>query len=116
MFADIFNTLLKERGTNALSVAKQINVPKSIVYEWKQGKREPSMENLIKLSDYFQVSLEYLSGIDNEQTSENERELLVLLRAAKSISEEDHDALINSFKANLNVYIKSNDKRTTSDN
>lgn len=116
MFADIFNTLLKERGTNALSVAKQINVPKSIVYEWKQGKREPSMENLIKLSDYFQVSLEYLSGIDDEQTSENERELLVLLRAAKSISEEDHDALINSFKANLNVYIKSNDKRTTTDN
>ena len=116
MFADIFNTLLKERGTNALSVAQQINVPNSIVYEWNQGKREPSMENLIKLSDYFQVSLEYLSGIDDEQTSENERELLVLLRAAKSISEEDHDALINSFKANLNVYIKSNDKRTTTDN
>lgn len=116
MFSDVFTSLLKERNTNALAVAKQIGVPKSIVYEWKQGKREPSMENLIKLSDHFGVSLEYLSGREDVETSESERELLVLLRAARSFSEEDHDALINSFKANLNIYLKNNDKRKTTDN
>ena len=48
---------------NPLSLAKEIGVPKSIVYEWRQGVREPSMENLLRLSDFFGVSLEYLTGI-----------------------------------------------------
>ena len=110
MFNETFASLLKSKGMNPLSLAKAIGVPKSIVYEWKNGLREPSMENLVKLSDYFEVSLEYLTGKSGDANknlppSEEEAELLLLLRAARQISEEDHNALVRSFKANLDVYL-----------
>lgn len=109
MFKDILSGLLKKSGINTFSLSKQIGVPKSIVYEWMQGKREPSMENLIKLSEFFNVTLEELTGRPLPQEGdENERELLLLLREAKGISEDDHNALINSFKANIDEYLKIN--------
>ena len=108
MFLTVFNRLLRENGLNPLSLAKKIGVPKSIVYEWRSGEREPSMENLIRLADFFGVSLEYLTGRTDEDTEATEKELLLLLRAAKSISTEDHEALVKSFKANLDSYLKLN--------
>ena len=116
VFAQILAYLLKSRNMNPLSLAKQIGVPKSIVYEWRQGVREPSMENLLRLSDFFGVSLEYLTGrseLENPEYSDDEAEseLLLLLRAAKKISEEDHNALIRSFKANLDIYLSSTNKK-----
>lgn len=109
MFTERFNELLKSRGINAVTLAKEIGVPKSIVYEWKSGVRDPSLENMLRVADYFGVSLEYLTGREDEET-DIEKELLVLLRAARDISVEDHDALVNSFKSNLNIYLRSNDR------
>ena len=109
MFTERFNGLLKSRGINAVTLAKKIGVPKSIVYEWKSGARDPSLENMLRVADYFGVSLEYLTGREDEET-DIEKELLVLLRAARDISVEDHDALVNSFKSNLNIYLRSNDR------
>ena len=109
MFTERFNELLKSRGINAVTLAKEIGVPKSIVYEWHSGARDPSLENMLRVADYFGVSLEYLTGREDQET-DIEKELLVLLRAARDISVEDHDALVNSFKSNLNIYLRSNDR------
>ncbi len=103
MFAETLNKLLKLKGITPLKLAKEIAVPKSIVYEWKTGKREPSVDNLIKLSGYFGVSLEYLAGIN---AVNEEDELIVMLREAKSISEEEHDMLVKQFKENLSAFLK----------
>jgi hypothetical protein len=64
---------------------------------------------MLRVADYFGVSLEYLTGREDEE-NDIEKELLVLLRAARDISVEDHDALVNSFKSNLNIYLRSNDR------
>jgi len=105
VFVDNLSYLLKLKKMNAMSLAKAIGVPKSIVYEWVHGKREPSMENLLRLSDFFGVSLDYLTGRP-ETRDPAEEELIVLLRAAKIISPDDHDALIRSFKENLGDYLR----------
>ena len=110
MFADNVNYLLKIKKMNALALAKEIGVPKSIVYEWTKGKREPSMENLLKLSDFFCVSLDFLTGRP-ESRDPAEEELIVLLRAAKIISPDDHDTLLRSFKENLDSYLRSQGKK-----
>ncbi len=111
MFVDNLNYLLKIKKMNAMALAHAIGVPKSIVYEWVHGKREPSMENLMKLSDYFGVSLDYLTGRP-ESRDPAEEELIVLLRAAKIISPDDHDALLRSFRENLDDFLRSQTKET----
>ena len=112
MFTEIFSSLLRKEKISPLKLAEKIGVPKSMVYEWKSGKREPSVENLVKIADYFGVSLEYLTGRD-EKNDSSETELIVMLRTARNISPEDHDALVKQFKENIGAYLES--KRTGSD-
>ena len=106
MFSETLVELLKKHNLTPLKLAKEINVPKSIVYEWKNGEREPSIETMKKLSDYFGVSIEYLTGrTDMSETAENE--LIVMFRAARSISQSDHDMLIEGFKMDIDLYLRS---------
>lgn len=123
MFTEIFVQLLQKKGISALDVSRDISVPKSIVYEWKNGKRQPSVENLIKLADYFDVSVTYLltgsdmSSIGAQHSSDvhveddDEKELLLMLRAAKKISISDHDELVKNFRNNLQIYLGSQQYR-----
>ena len=51
------------RMQNKLSqaqLAKQLNISPSALGMYEQGRRVPSLDILIKLSEYFHVSLDYL--------------------------------------------------------
>lgn len=51
------------RMQNKLSqaqLAKQLNISPSALGMYEQGRRVPSLDMLIKLSEYFHVSLDYL--------------------------------------------------------
>lgn len=103
MFSEKLSALLADRGISALTLAREIGVPKTMVYEWKTGVREPSAANLRRLGDYFGVSVGWLL---EQQTSDDE-ELLVLLRRAKELSPREHDELVASFKQSLNRYLSA---------
>lgn len=54
--------LMKERNTNSFySLSQNTGVHKNTFYNWKTSKN-PTIETLIKLSDYFGVSIDYLIG------------------------------------------------------
>ena len=112
MFSDVFAELMAKNNTNPLRVAKEIGVPKSIVYEWKKGEREPSVENIQKLADHFGVSIEYL--LDRQGSYfEDENELILMLRTAKSISDRDYEKMVSDFKQSIDRYIKSRSEKET---
>ena len=115
MFSEIFRQLLQENHTTALQTAKDLHIPKSIVYEWKNGQREPSAENMKKIAAYFHVSFARLLGIpetDFQSDSESsEQELFLMLRAAREISPEDHNELVENMKRSINLYLRA--KRNT---
>ncbi len=104
-FQKIFVDLLKSRGLSPLRLSKEIGIPKSIVYEWKDGIREPSAESLKKLSSYFGVSVSYLLGMDDEDAGE--REILMMLRQTKQISAQDHEKLLENFRQTLEIYLRA---------
>jgi transcriptional regulator with XRE-family HTH domain len=62
MFTVIFGELLQKRHITSYKIAKETGIPKSIVYEWTAGIRAPTIDNLIKIADYFNVSTDYLLG------------------------------------------------------
>lgn len=61
-FKESLFELRKERGIGQVELARTIGVSKGIVSLWENGKREPTLSNLLALSDFFQVSLDYLVG------------------------------------------------------
>lgn len=56
------NELLKADKLNQSGLANGIGVNQSTVCNWLNGKKEPSIESLWKLADFFDVSVDYLIG------------------------------------------------------
>ena len=42
-----------------------MEINETSVYSWKNGKRVPNLDNLLKLSKFFDCSVDYLLGREN---------------------------------------------------
>lgn len=50
----------KSRNLNQQKVAMDLNISREALSHYENGKREPSLDMLTKLSKYFDVSIDYL--------------------------------------------------------
>ena len=50
----------KERNLNQLKVAMDLNISREALSHYENGKREPGLDMLNKLSEYFNVSIDFL--------------------------------------------------------
>lgn len=46
-------------------LAKILNTSNSSVCDWECGRAQPDIETLIEMSKYFDVSVDYLLGLEN---------------------------------------------------
>ena len=68
-FGKRLKTLRKKQHLTQDQVGALFSVAPSTVGAYERGTREPTMENLIKMANYFHVSLDYLLGqSDDERT------------------------------------------------
>ncbi|RZQ57915.1 helix-turn-helix domain-containing protein [Weissella paramesenteroides] len=54
--------LRKAKGIQQQEAAKELNIPDSTYAGYERNEREPRIDMLIKLADYFDVSVDYLIG------------------------------------------------------
>ena len=52
--------LRRQAGLSQEELANLLNVTRQAVQKWEAGASRPDMDNLVSLSEYFQVSLDYL--------------------------------------------------------
>lgn len=57
--------LMMSRHMNKADLAKAVGVSSGNLNDWSSGRSSPSVEKLIKLADFFDVSLDYLVGRDD---------------------------------------------------
>lgn len=50
----------KKKNLNQLKVAMDLNISRESLSYYENGKREPSLALLVQMSDYFNVSINYL--------------------------------------------------------
>lgn len=50
------------RGLSQMDFSKQIQISKSSVNMYERGEREPGLETLERIADYFNVDMDYLLG------------------------------------------------------
>lgn len=60
--------LIKKRGITEYRVAKDLNLASSAFTFWKSNKNTPSAENLVKIAQYFGVTVDYLLGLEEMHT------------------------------------------------
>jgi len=49
-------------------LAEKMNVSKGMISAYENSHRNPNHENLVKLADIFNVTIDYLLGIDNRES------------------------------------------------
>lgn len=62
IFAERLLELRKETGISQAALAKQLEVSYAVVCYWETNRSEPTAPNLVKIADYFDVSIDYLLG------------------------------------------------------
>ena len=50
----------KSKRLNQLKVATDLNISRESISYYENGQREPSLDLLVKMSEYFNVSINYL--------------------------------------------------------
>lgn len=63
-FGERLKELRLERNIGQIQLAEAIGVGKSIISQWELNRCEPTLSNLIKIAKYFEVSIDYLAGLE----------------------------------------------------
>lgn len=66
MFAQRLKELRKESGLTQTQFAQKFNVSNGAVGMWETGKREPDIDTINRLANFFYVSVDYLLGSVND--------------------------------------------------
>lgn len=61
-FSENLIRLRKEKGLTQQGLAYYLDVTQQCVSEWENDKIEPTMSNLIRLAECFDVSIDFLVG------------------------------------------------------
>lgn len=100
--------LRKEKNWTQSELAEKINARQRFISEWELGKTVPSPESLIKLSQVFGVSIDYLlldnvpregvAAINDFELYEYFRKTESLPKEAKDMIKQFLDALVLKYK------------------
>lgn len=87
--------LREQRRLNQEGLAIKLNVSQSTISAYEVGERVPDLETLIAISDFFNVSLDYLAGLSpvkqqimKSDLTEDELEFLYSYKRLSDIDKE----------------------------
>lgn len=64
--------LAKKNNMSANKLLVECKLPSNAISYWKQGIKKPGIDALIKIADYFNISIDYLVGRESaKQTIQN---------------------------------------------
>lgn len=78
---EIFRLLLEKHGCKAADVTRATGISSVVFSEWKKGKSTPKQDKLIKIAEYFGVTLEYL--MTGEDTRYGDEDALMDVRISE---------------------------------
>lgn len=60
VFSDKLKVLREEKKLSQEAVSKSLNISRGKLGHWETGRTEPSIEEIVKISNFYNCSLEYL--------------------------------------------------------
>lgn len=112
---DIFEQLLQKHAVTPYKISKDTGIGQSTFSDWKNGRSVPKQDKLKIIADYFNVSLNYIMGIEGKDSYENEleaknsteKELLLLCRKVSDAPKEVREQIVKQFENTIDIYLKA---------
>lgn len=97
------NELRQSLGITQKQLADKIGVKNYIVANWEQGRTEPSVKDLIDLANFFECSVDYLLGRENDfgqitVVKNSQSEYTELISLYSELSESKRKAILDFIK------------------
>ena len=71
IFAERLSDLLIEKSISKRGLAAQLNISAQSVSDWSTGKVQPTAENIYIVAKFFNVTSDYLLGLEDESGKRN---------------------------------------------
>lgn len=97
MFAENIRILRTKKEKSQQDIADYLQITRQAYSYYENGKRQPDYETLLKLAEYFGVTVDYLLRGDSDSECLPE-ELVILNRKAKRMSPEKRQKLLEMAK------------------
>jgi len=64
--AQVIKELRQARGLTQTQLAEAIHSTQASIQEWETGKKRPMIDAVVSLAKFFDVSADYLLGLEDE--------------------------------------------------
>lgn len=112
---NVLKALREASGKSMSEAADALNIAKSTYASYEYGKREPNIEMLTKIANFYGVTTDYLLGRDSQKSNEltpTQREEIATQKWL-SLDKEKRDALLQMMETCIKTFeaAESNHKK-----
>ena len=88
-FSERLKDLRKQAGLTQVDVAEELGISQPAYASWERGSKKPTQENLVKIAQILNVSVDYLLGNSEEKVDELDNIELLFRMNSKGLSDEE---------------------------
>ena len=88
-FSERLKDLRKQAGLTQVDVAEKLGISQPAYASWERGVKKPTQENLVKIAQILNVSVDYLVGNSDEKSDELDNIELLFRMNSKGLTDEE---------------------------
>ena len=90
-FSERLKELRKKSNFTQVEVAEKLGISQPADASWERGVKKPTQENLIKISQVLNVTVDYLLGNSEEKSDELDNIELLFRMNSKGLTDEEKE-------------------------
>ena len=90
-FSECLIEIRKKANFSQVEVAEKLGISQPAYASWERGVKKPTQENLIKIAQVLNVSVDYLVGNSEEKSDELENIELLFRMNSKGLTDEEKE-------------------------
>lgn len=90
-FSERLKKLRKDTGLTQVDVASKLGISQQAYASWERGIKKPTQDNLVKIAQVLNVSVDYLVGNSQETSDELDNIELLFRMNSKGLTKEEKD-------------------------
>ena len=88
-FSERLKELRKQAHLTQVELAGKLGIVQSSYADWERGRKKPTQDNLVKIAQVLNVSVDYLVGNSEEKADELDNIELLFRMNSKGLTEEE---------------------------
>ena len=88
-FSERLKSLRKQAGFTQVDVASKLGISQQAYASWERGAKKPTQDNLVKIAQILNVSVDYLVGNSEEKSGDLDNIELLFRMNSKGLTDEE---------------------------